>query len=55
MLMLPRSHVGNICSLAKGTVDGAMVPLECLKSYAFGEVIGYVTMLNMAVGPTHTE
>lgn len=39
-------------ALQKGTVDGAMVPLECLKSYAFGEVIGYVTMLNMAVGPT---
>lgn len=39
-------------ALQKGTIDGAMVPLECLKSYAFGEVIGYVTMLNMAVGPT---
>jgi len=39
-------------ALQKGTIDGATVPLETLKSFSFGEVVNYVTELNMATGPT---
>jgi TRAP-type C4-dicarboxylate transport system substrate-binding protein len=39
-------------ALQKGTVDGAFTPAETLKSFNFADVIKYVTMLNMAVGPT---
>ncbi|MGB9886961.1 MAG: TRAP transporter substrate-binding protein [Moorellales bacterium] len=39
-------------ALQKGTIDGAMVPYETLKSFRFGEVVKYVTELNMATGPT---
>ena len=39
-------------ALQKNTIDGAFVPAETLQSFKFGEVVKYITFLNMAVGPT---
>ena len=39
-------------ALQKGTVDGAFTPAETLKSFNFADYTKYITMLNMAVGPT---
>lgn len=39
-------------ALEKNTIDGAFTPAETLKSFNFADYVRYITMLNMAVGPT---
>jgi TRAP-type transport system periplasmic protein len=42
-------------SLQKGIVDGAFAPFETLKTFAFGEVAKYVTVLNVTTSPYYAR